>query len=204
VFAGYIAKKMGAPIDQLIVTTNDNDILHRFFTKNDYSKSAVVKTVAPSMDIQVSSNFERLLYLEYDCDGEKVNELMENFKRTGKLKVADDIFKRITETFRSARANDNDIRAEIKRMYEKYEYIVCPHTATGTKAIDKFKREGVKLVVLATASPAKFPDVIVESINISPKLPDFLCDLLAREEKYYKIPNNIDLIKDYIYQKVNS
>ncbi len=200
VFAGYIAKQMGLPVDQLIVTTNDNDILHRFFSHNDYSKHGVTPTVAPSMDIQVSSNFERLLYLEYGSDGKKINDIMESFKGTGKLKVAGDIYKNITETFRSMRADDAEIKAEIKRVHDKYDYIVCPHTATATKAVDKYKLEGVKMVILATAHPAKFPDVVEEATGIRPALPEHLSDLLSRPEKYATMPNNIDLIRDYIYQ----
>lgn len=200
VFAGYVAKKMGLPVDQLIVTTNENDILHRFFAKNDYSQHGVKQTVAPSMDIQISSNFERLLYLEHDRDGDKISQIMEDFKRTGKLSVADHIFKRITETFRSMSSNDAEIRTEIKRVYKNYNYIVCPHTATGTRAADKFKIENIKMVALATASPAKFPAVVIEAIGVHPQLPEHLSDLLNRTEKFAKMPNNIDLIKNYIYQ----
>lgn len=200
VLAGYIAKKMGLPVDQLIVTTNKNDILHRFFTSNDYSKQSVCQTVAPSMDIQVSSNFERLLFLEYKNDSSKVSKLMESLKSTGKLSVDKDVFRNITKTFRSHSSNDEEIKSEIKRVYKKYKYIVCPHTATATHSIEKFKREGVKLVVLATASPAKFPAVVKESIDIEPKLPVSLSDLMQRREKFVIMPNDINQIKNYIYQ----
>jgi len=200
VFAGYIAKKMGLPIEQLIVTTNENDILHRFFSRNDYSKHSVKQTVAPSMDIQISSNFERLLFIEHDCDGKKINQMMEDFKTSGKLEVEQNIFKRITATFKSAPSNDDEIRGEIKRVYEKYKYIVCPHTATGTRAAEKFRNKNIPMVILATASPAKFPDVVVESINVHPELPEHLQDILKRPEKYTRMANNIDLIKNYIYQ----
>lgn len=200
VFGGYLAKCMGLPIDELIVSTNSNDILHRFFNNNDYSKSVVTPTVAPSMDIQVSSNFERLLYLEHGSDGKIINDKMEEFRKIGKLKVNDDIHKKISATFKSAASDDSDIKKEIKRVYEKYKYIVCPHTATGTKAAEKFRKAGRKMVVLATAHPAKFPEVVMESIGVNPELPPHLKDLLSRPEKYLKAPNDIDLIKNYIYQ----
>ena len=201
VFAGYMAKKMGLPVGELVVSTNHNDILHRFFSKNDYSKQGVVPTVAPSMDIQVSSNFERLLFIEHGYDANKVNQLMDDFKASGKLSVADDIFKRISQTFKSAAYDDTGIKAEIKRVFDKYNYVVCPHTATGTAAAANLRKPEAPMVVLATASPAKFPDVVVESINKHPDLPEHLKDLLQRPEKYDRLANDITQVKNYIYQK---
>ena len=202
VFAGYIAKKMGLPVKTLMVSTNKNDILHRFFKQNDYSKKGVSPTVAPSMDIQISSNFERLLFLEHNCNSSIISEMMDDFNSssTGKLKVAEDVYNNIAQTFKSSSLDDEGIKREIERVYEKYSYVVCPHTATGTKAAEEMKEDGQKVVVLATASPAKFPDVVKESINVHPELPNDLSDLLSREEKYEKMPNNIDQIKNYIYQ----
>ncbi len=200
VFAGYIAKRMGLPVDQLIVSTNSNDILHRFFSHNDYSRAKVVKTVAPSMDIQVSSNFERLLFAEYGYDGAKIEDLMANFRDSGKLEVSPEVFKKIKQTFNSIAVNDEEIKAETKNVYGKYKYIVCPHTATGARAANVFRKKNRKMVVLATAHPAKFPDVVIESISVHPQLPPHLANLLKLPEKYVRMPNNIDLIKNYIYQ----
>ncbi len=203
VFAGYMAKKMGLPIDQLIVSTNENDILHRFFNGNDYSKQGVKQTVAPSMDIQVSSNFERLLFVEYGLDGKKINEMMDNFRNTGNLEVSPQVFNSVKATFKSMASNDAEIKAETKRVYQKYNYIVCPHTATGTRAAESLRNKNGKMVVLATASPAKFPDVVMESIGVKPALPAHLSDLMTRKEQYHKLPNDIDQIKNYIYQESN-
>lgn len=200
VFAGYLAKKMGLPVGDLIVSTNSNDILHRFFSHNDYSKQGVKPTVAPSMDIQISSNFERLLFVEHGFDGQLVSELMEEFNKTGKLSVYPEIHKRISEMFKSTSRDDAQIKDEIKRVYENYSYVVCPHTASGTYAAEKFKQDGVKMVTLATAHPSKFPDVVEAAIGVRPNLPSFLSDLLQREEKFEKMPNDIDQIKNYIYQ----
>ncbi len=203
VFAGYLAKKMGLPVDQLVVSTNENDILHRFFTDNDYSKKGVKQTTAPSMDIQVSSNFERLLFCEHKYDAQKISDMMDDFKETGKLSVSDDVHKNIIKTFKSSASNDREISIETKRVKDKYNYLVCPHTATGTRGTEEFKKVGKPIVTLATAHPAKFPDAVEEFIGERPKLPDFLSDLLHREEKFDKMANDIDLIKNYIYQNSN-
>jgi threonine synthase len=198
VLAGYLAKKMGLNIDKLIVATNKNDILHRFLTANDYSKKGVSPSVAPSMDIQISSNLERLLFFEYGFNAEEISKLMDNFKNSGAMKIDDNIFKNITKTFLSFSANDFQIGEEIKRMHNTYDYVVCPHTATGTEAAEKYKHIG-DIVVLATAHPAKFPDVVMQSINIHPALPEHLKDLLSQDEKYITMPNDISKIKDFIY-----
>ncbi|MDX1950331.1 MAG: threonine synthase, partial [Rickettsiales bacterium] len=120
VFGGYMAMKMGLPIDLLVVSTNENDILHRFFSQNDYSRHKVKSTVAPSMDIQVSSNFERLLFLEHNYDGEKVGNKMVHFRETGKMNVSENVYNSITKTFRSSSSNDEEIKIETKRVFDKY------------------------------------------------------------------------------------
>jgi len=122
VFAGYLAKQMGLPVGELIVTTNENDILHRFFSNNDYSMQGVKQTTAPSMDIQISSNFERLLYLEHGRDTAQISEMMDKFKSEGKLSVEKNIHDSITKTFKSASQNDAEIAVEIKRVKDKYNY----------------------------------------------------------------------------------
>lgn len=203
IFGGYMAKKMGLPIDKLIVSTNRNDILHRFFQSNDYSKQSVHQTVAPSMDIQISSNFERLIFLEYGLNGKVVNDKMLSFRETGKLVVNEDIYANIKKTFASATLNDDEIKQEIKAVYDEFGYVVCPHTATGTLAAKRYCDVSTPMVVMATAHPAKFPDVVEDAINVHPKLPEYLSDLLNKEEIYVNMPNNIDLIKDYIYKSSN-
>lgn len=203
VLAGYLAKKMGLNIDKLIVATNKNDILHRFLTANDYSKQGVSPSVAPSMDIQISSNLERLLFFEYNGNASEISKLMDNFKIEGKMKVSENVFKNISESFLSLPANDEEIKLEINRVKNTYDYIVCPHTATGTMAAEKYRNIG-KIVILATASAAKFPDVVKEASGVYPKLPEHLKDLLSREEKYTKMPNDINKIKEFIYNNSHS
>jgi threonine synthase len=197
ILAGYVAKRMGLPVNLLIATTNENDILCRFFEKNDYSKQGVKPTVAPSMDIQISSNFERLLAFEYN-DAKIIDQKMQDFKTSGKLSVDGKVFDEIRSTFRGHASNDAEIKAEIKRVYDKYNYIVCPHTATGTRAAEELNLKDEVLVVLATAHPAKFPDVVKESINVHPALPEHLKDLLSRKEEFVRMPNNIEEIKKFI------
>lgn len=200
IFAGYLAKKMGLPINKLVVATNENDILHRFISNNDYSKQGVHHTVAPAMDIQVSSNFERLLFIEHDFDAQKISDMMDKFKETGALSVSNEVYSKIAETFESCSLNDVHISEEIKRIHDKYNYVICPHTATGTRAAFDHKKSNIDMISLATAHPAKFPDVVERSIGIKPELPDFLTDLLQRPEKFEKMANDIDQIKNYIYQ----
>jgi len=199
IFAGYIAHKMGLPIKKLIVATNQNDILHRFFTKNDYSKNGVVPTYSPSMDIQVSSNFERLLFDLYNNDGQKISQLMDKFKSEGKLSVTEDVFNKTKDIFSSHSSNDDEIQKTIKGVYKKEGYIIDPHTATGVRAAQQ--EDGV-VITLATAHPAKFPDVIEKTIGLKPELPEHLYDLIEREEKYTELPNDIGKIKGYILENI--
>jgi len=197
IFAGYMAKKMGLPINKLIVATNKNDILHRFFKDNDYSQKGVYATVSPSMDIQISSNFERLLFDLYGQDGNKIKSLMDDFNDNKSLKVSTDILDKAKNTFESSAIDDDGIKSIIKNIYNNYQYLVDPHTATGVFASENLKADGIT-VILATADPAKFPDVIKESTGVFPELPSHLSDLHDREEYMNNLPLDIDEIKSFI------
>jgi len=197
IFAGYMAYKMGLPIDKLIVATNKNDILHRFFQNNDYSASEVHPSLSPSMDIQISSNFERLLFDLYGQDGEKITELMNNFKNNGKFTVEDEILTNAREKFDSCATNDEEIKEIIKLLHHDLNYIADPHTATAINAAKKCNFEG-DIVILSTAHPAKFPDAVKSAAGINPELPDHLSDLFEREEKVVRLPKDIEKIKDFI------
>lgn len=200
ILAGYLAKLMGLPVADLIITTNANNILHRFIQSNDYTRNGVKQTLAPSMDIQISSNFERLLYLAHGKDGSKISQMMDKFVNDNILYVSSEVHSQITKTFKSSQSDDVQIKAEIKRVYDKYNYVVCPHTATATRAAEEFKKAGHDVVVLATAHPAKFPDVSVEVLGVAPKLPEHLADLLQKPEKATNLANNIEVVKDFIYK----
>lgn len=199
IFAGYIARRMGLPIKQLIVATNKNDILHRFFESNDYSRGSLVKTLSPSMDIQVSSNFERFLFYLYDCDGGKVNEIMEGFQKGGSISVEVDKIEKARELFSSCGVDDKFTCATIKKTYDSCGEIIDPHTATGIKAAKSCKKSvDIPTIVLATAHPAKFPDAIEKSDVPEPELPRHFTPLMSREEKFDVLPNDIEAVKAYI------
>lgn len=163
IFAGWMVHQMGLPVDQFIVATNQNDILYRLFTKGEYEPGTVHPSHAPSMDIQVASNFERFLYYHNEKDAKRTKEQMEAFQKDGKL----DIPSFNPSNFVATHSTDEDIMTNIRWVKEKYDYVVDPHTACGFQEINP----DVTRVVLATAHPAKFPDVITKAIGETPKEP---------------------------------
>ncbi len=160
VFAGWLVNQMGLPVDRFTVATNQNDILFNLFNTGEYNLGDVSPSVAPSMDIQVASNFERFLYYHDEKDTDRVVDQMARFKKDGKLKISN--FER--SNFSAVRCDDKEILANIKRAKADYDYVVDPHTACGMAGIDPEKTN----VILATASPAKFPDVIKKAIGETP------------------------------------
>lgn len=204
IFAGYVAYRMGLPIAQLIVATNKNDILHRFFTANDYSRQNLAATLSPSMDIQVSSNFERLLFELYDRDGAAIVALMETFKQTGKLSVETGKLEKARQLFSSACADDKVTAEVIKTVYQETGELLDPHTAIGVYAARRYLRhtpEGA-VVTLATAHPAKFAAAIEQAGLTPPALPPHLQDLFEREERFDVLPNVQDDVKAYIAARI--
>jgi threonine synthase len=198
VFAGYLAKKMGLPIDQLIVATNSNDILHRCISNNDHSKKELLHSLSPSMDIMVSSNFERLLFDAYDSDGAAIAQLMEDFK-SGSMTVADTAIKNIQDNFDSYRLDDDAMVNVIADVFDKNEYLLDPHTAIGVEAARKMRRNhDVPMVCLATAHPAKFDEAITKANLENPTLPHHMSDLFEREERFDVLQDNIETVKQYI------
>ncbi len=201
IFAGYIAHKMGLPVAQLIVATNKNDILHRFFAANDYSKQGVEASLSPSMDIQISSNFERLLFDLYGQDSAAVATLMADFKEKGVLQAREDVLAAAKALFASARSDDAETLAVIAEVAEHYGMVVDPHTATAIRAEREVRWHDVAevpMVVLATAHAAKFPKAITEAGLPAVALPKHLDGLLEHEEHYTNIENDIDKVKEYI------
>lgn len=204
ILAGFYAKKMGLDIGNLMFATNSNDILHRFITKNDYSIKNLVPTCSPSMDIQISSNFERLAF-EYYLNTDKIKSLFEKLKQTGKLDISSEIHKEMCKDFSSFAVDDYNIKQTIASFYKKYGYILCPHTATAVKAYFDLKSQGKvkgKTVVLATAHPAKFGDTIKEAIGILPQTPEFLKDLYSKKEVFSQLPNNYADVKKFVLDRV--
>jgi len=199
IFAGYAAKKMGLPIEKLIVGTNSNDILKRFFDSGDMSSRAVVPTLSPAMDIQVSSNFERLLFDLAGNDSDVVNTAMETFRDLGQMKYPPEILSLGRETFYASSIGDEEILRVIKNIWEDFDILIDPHTATAISAGKKASLESeVEMVVLATAHPAKFPDAVIKATAKKPELPQRLNHILSAPEFYTKLPNDLKLVMDHI------
>jgi len=199
IFAGYLAKKMGLPINQLIVATNSNDILHRCLSANDHSKQELVHTLSPSMDIMVSSNFERLLFDLYGNDGEAIAKLMEEFK-SGSMTLSDEVMGKASELFSSFRLDDVGMIEVIRQVYDSSEYLLDPHTAIGVQAARvKRKRFDIPMICLATAHPAKFPEALEKAGQTeTPALPHHMADLFERPERYEVLPNDIATVQSFV------
>ncbi len=199
VLAGWIAKQMGADIEKLIVGSNSNDILTRFFETHSMDMVPVVPTLSPSMDIQISSNFERLLFDMNNRDGGATTEQLNQFRQQGKLSVEPDQFaKWIAPTFRAHRANDAETLAVMKRIYGDSGMLVDPHTAVGIASAEACAEPGVPTITLATAHPAKFPDAVKKATGVHPALPDHVADLFDREERIVNLPNDLQAIEAFV------
>jgi len=199
VLAGWIAKQMGADIEKLIVGSNSNDILTRFFETHSMDMVPVVPTLSPSMDIQISSNFERLLFDMNNRDGGATTEQLNQFRQLGKLSVEPDQFaKWIAPTFRAHRANDAETLAVMKRIYGESGMLVDPHTAVGIASAEACAQPGVPTITLATAHPAKFPDAVKKATGVHPALPDHVADLFDRKERIVNLPNDLQAIEAFV------
>ena len=199
VLAGWIAQQMGADIEKLIVGSNSNDILTRFFETHSMDMLPVVPTLSPSMDIQVSSNFERLLFEMNNRDGGATTEQLNRFRQSGKLSVEPDQYaKWIAPTFRAHRANNDETLAVMKRIYGESGMLVDPHTAVGIASAEACAEPGVPTITLATAHPAKFPDAVKKATGVHPALPDHVADLFDREERIVNLPNDLQAIEAFV------
>ena len=201
VYAGYLSKKIGLPIGKLIVATNQNDILHRAISKGQYKVDSVVETLSPSMDIQVASNFERLIYNINDHDTDKTNKIMQSIKDEKKYLIEEKELKKIKKDFVSETISEQELLSCIKKVYENYKIIIDPHTAVGLGALKKINLAG-KSVVLSTAHPCKFPEAIKKAINIKSELPDNLNYILSKKENFIVMNNDIEEVKKYILNKL--
>jgi len=201
VYAGYLAKKMGLPINKLIVATNQNDILHRAISKGSYEVEKVHETISPSMDIQIASNFERLIYDLNDGDDIQTAEVMKNIKENGKYIIDQKKLNIINNNFLSSRMSEEEVLKTINTVYEKYSIVLDPHSAIGYGAFDKINLNGNN-IVLATAHPCKFPDAIKKAINLKADLPEELMFVLNEEEKFDIIENDVDKVKKHIKERI--
>lgn len=199
VLSGWIAKQMGAPIRHLIVASNQNDILTRFFESQAMTTTSVYPTLSPSMDIQVSSNFERLLFEMNDRDGIATAQQLSRFRELGQMSVEPDQFDQwIAPTFRASRASDHDTLATMRSVHERTGMLLDPHTAVGVKAAREFIDEGVPMLTLATAHPAKFPDAVERATGIRPALPEHLADLFDKPERTTELPNDVATVEAFV------
>ncbi|WP_170358204.1 threonine synthase [Ruegeria arenilitoris] len=201
IFAGYIAKRMGLPIDRLVVATNQNDILHRCLSGQGYFKGDTIPSISPSMDIQVSSNFERALYYAYGEDGRAVAQLMDELKQGG-FHVSQGAMEALRESFDSGRVSEEETLATIKSTLEHSAELVCPHTAVGIKVAENTRAADVPMVTLATAHPAKFPAAVEQASGVHPPLPSRMSDLYERPERVTRIANDLGAIEDHIKRHI--
>lgn len=203
IFAGYLARQMGLPVDKLIIATNSNDVLHRVMTTQTYGRQALIHTLSPSMDISVSSNFERLLFDLYDRDGAQIAKLMSDFEH-GDITFTDEAMRRARALFSSARVDEAQTRQQILDSYTASEYLLDPHSAIGVAAAVRAQAAGelprdVPLVTLATAHPAKFPDAIAQAgLTQAVHLPSHLSDLFEREERVEVLPNDLEQVQAFM------
>lgn len=198
VFAGYVAHRMGLPIARLVVATNANDILHRALSTGHYAKAAVRPTSSPSMDIQVSSNFERLLFDLYHRDPVRLAAAMAGFEATGRLALPEDARAEAARLFASAAIDEPEVAETMRRTLAEHGQLIDPHTAVGLAAARRFAQPGVPMVTLATAHPAKFPDAVAAATGIVPALPARLAHLMAGEERYVVLPATEAAIRAYL------
>jgi len=199
VYAGYAAKQMGLPISHFVVGTNSNDILARFFESGSMTMTEVVPTFSPSMDIQISSNFERLLFDLYDRNGKTLADAMMAFRSTGTLKVGANALAGVRALFDAGRVDEPGTLAAIADCHRRFGETIDPHTAVGYVVAQQHRRDlATPMVVLATAHPAKFPDAVEKATGVRPALPARLGDLMDRAERVDGLRNDIDELKAMI------
>ena len=205
IFAGYLASKMGLPIEQLVIATNQNDILHRCISDNDHSTQPLQQSLAPSMDIMISSNFERLLFDLYKRDGKQIADLMVDAKK-GHMVLSESALASARELFSSYRCDDAGMVEVIRSTYAESGYLLDPHTAIGLAAARECSNNpSTPMITLATAHPAKFPDAVKEAgYPEDPALPPHMADLFDREEQYTVLDNDNQAVQQFIAEHIVS
>ena len=200
IFAGYIAKKMGLPIDRLVIATNQNDILHRTMETSAYTKEGVTPSISPSMDIQVSSNFERALFDAYGRDGNAVAQQMEDLK-DGSFTISQGAMEILRENFDSGRASEEETMATITGAFAQTGEVLCPHSAVGVKVANEHLGDS-PMITLATAHPAKFPDAVEKAMGVRPGLPPHMVDMMDKPERVTRVPNDLEHLKTLIKERI--
>ena len=201
IYAGYIAKMMGLPINKLVIATNSNDILKRTVNTGIYKPLKVEHTVSPSMDIQIASNFERLIFDACSYNSNRMLKLMDNLNSRGEFKLEKEELRKIRESFCSESLSEGETKSVIKEVYKNQGMLIDPHTAVAIGVINKISLEG-NTAILATAHPSKFSDVVMKETNIKPELPEDLKNILVEKEKYEKLPKDLKKIQNYILERI--
>jgi threonine synthase len=204
IFAGYAAKRMGLPIERLTIATNDNDILARTLETGEYRMTGVVPTTSPSMDIQVSSNFERLLFEAAQRNPAAVRRYMASLKQSGAFTIEKGPLERIRAEFDAGRASSSEAAKAIADTLGKCGYLADPHTASAIHVAHGQAASLVPMVVLATAHPAKFPDAVSEASGRTPALPDWLSGIMERKERFTVLPSNLKMVEDHVASRARA
>ncbi len=203
VLSGYIAKQMGLPIRRLIVASNQNDILTRFFETGVMQKTGVTPTLSPSMDIQISSNFERYLFELLGHDSDQLNHMMSDFNQSGKFTIDNSLLQKARQDFGAYRMNDQQIKQEINQIYQSSGEIIDPHSIIGVSAAKNILDASIPTVALGTAHPAKFPHAIKLASGVDVELPARLGDLMQREEKVLHVDNDLASLRSTIDSSID-
>lgn len=201
VFAGYVAKRMGLPIERLVIATNQNDILHRTLQTGDHTKTGVEPSISPSMDIQVSSNYERLVFDLYDREGSAVAQLFEQLKDVGSFKLSQGALARMADEFDSGRVSEDETSAAIADFHKRTGEVLCPHSAIGAKIGDELQSD-VAMITLATAHPAKFPAAVEAACGVNPPLPPHMADLFERDERATRVAGDLAAVEAVIREGI--
>ncbi|PQO24217.1 threonine synthase [Rhodobacteraceae bacterium WD3A24] len=202
IYAGHVARAMGLPIERLVIATNVNDILHRTLETGRHATTGVTATISPSMDIQVSSNFERALFDALGRDGRAVAQLMDELRAEGGFAVPQGALEALREGFASGRASEEETAAEIVRTHAETGLLLCPHSAVGVKVAREQPAGGAPMITLATAHPAKFPDAVEAATGLRPGLPPRMSDLFDRPERVTCVPNELGAIEALIEERI--
>jgi len=198
VFSGHVAARMGLNVNRFLVASNRNDVLSRLIETGEMRAEEVVPTLSPSMDIQISSNLERLLYELLDGNGPATAELIAGFRDHGRAALTEVQHQRLTDEFAGDRIDDSETLAIISEVYETHGMLIDPHTAVGVGVAQRHRQPGEQIVSLATAHPAKFPDAVEQATGVRPELPARLADIFDRREDYAVLPNDLATVEAFV------
>jgi threonine synthase len=204
IYAGYAAKRMGLPIERLVIATNDNDILARTLESGEYRMRTVMATTSPSMDIQISSNFERLLFEASGRDADTVRRYMAGLKQSGGFTVEPDVLAQIRAEFDAGRGTVSEVASAIRSTFSDCGYLLDPHTATGVHVARGKTGGPTPMVILGTAHPAKFPEAVESASGMVPSLPDRLAGMMASDEQFTVLPSDLKMVEDHINRRARA